>query len=314
MDRGAALDVSGVTFRHPGGSRHALDGLSFRAREATITGLLGPNGAGKTTFVSLLCGVARPQGGSIRVHGVDHRSRDARASIGYCPQELALYTTLSARENLRFFGRMAGLGGSELDGRVEWCLDAVRLQDAADKRVEAYSGGMQRRLNLATALVHGPRLIVLDEPTVGVDMESRHAIFETLEELSASGTAILYTTHYMEEVERLCEDVVVIDHGRVLTQTTTAGLLESGLASQCFRLAAEEGGAEALAADLRARGVEAEPLNGAVVEASATDLRAALHAFTALVETGRILSVETRQPTLEERFLELTRDRRRVES
>ncbi len=299
-----------MSYRHAGAAAPAVDGLSFAAREGTITGLLGPNGAGKTTFVSVLCGVRRPQLGEVRIFGQEGHTRLARRSVGYCPQELALYTTLSARENLRFFGRMAGIRGAELDRRVDWCLDAVRLSSARNQRVEEYSGGMQRRLNLATALVHAPRLLVLDEPTVGVDMTSRHAIFETLELLCAGGTAILYTTHYLEEVERLCEDVVVIDKGRLLVACPTADLVGSGLHRQRFRLSCVDGGADGVAADLVGRGFGAEAKGRSLVDASGDSLEGLLQVFARLVAAGSVTSVESKNPSLEERFLEITRERK----
>lgn len=208
------------------GSRTAVDGVSFTIAEGEAYGLLGPNGAGKTTTISMVCGLLRPDAGAVEVAGVDLRAEPARAkgAIGYVPQEIALYPDLTARENLNFFGSLYGLRGARLRERVDAALAAVGLADRAAERVERYSGGMQRRCNIAAGLLHEPRLLVLDEPTVGVDAQSRAAILDTIAALNRDGLAVLYTSHYMEEVERLCDRIGVIDQGRLVAEGTSAEL------------------------------------------------------------------------------------------
>jgi ABC-2 type transport system ATP-binding protein len=204
----------------------AVDGVSLTVASGQLLGLLGPNGAGKTTTVSMLAGLLGPDRGEVRVDG--HRlagdADPAKRRIGLVPQEIALYEELSARDNLRFFGGLYGMRGARLQRAMASALELVGLADRAHERVVTYSGGMKRRLNLAAGLLHDPDVLLLDEPTAGVDPQSRHAIFENLQALKARGTAILYTTHYMEEAERLSDRIVVMDHGRVIAENTLAGL------------------------------------------------------------------------------------------
>lgn len=210
------------------GSIVAVNGLSLAVERGEVLGLLGPNGAGKSTTVNVAVGILAPDRGSVRIDGSgDPRIPQARRRLGVAPQALALYDALSGRENLRFFGRMYGLAGSRLAERVEWSLQFVGLIDRAADRVVTYSGGMKRRLNLAAALVHDPELILLDEPTVGVDPQSRNQIFENILALKKLGRTIIYTTHYMEEAERLCDRIAVIDHGQLLALGTVDDLLET---------------------------------------------------------------------------------------
>ena len=208
------------------GSIVAVDDLSLDVRRGEVFGLLGPNGAGKSTTVSLAVGLLAPDGGQVRIEGLgDPAEPSVRQRIGVSPQTLALYELLSAEENLRFFGEVYGLSGSTLDMRVAWCLDFVGLADRKDDRVATYSGGMKRRLNLAAALVHDPDLLLLDEPTVGVDPQSRNQIFENIEALHRQGRTIIYTTHYMEEAERLCDRIAIVDHGKLLALGSVHELL-----------------------------------------------------------------------------------------
>ncbi|MBI2396679.1 MAG: ABC transporter ATP-binding protein [Xanthomonadales bacterium] len=209
------------------GSTIALQDLSLQVQAGEIFGLLGPNGAGKSTTMSLLTGLAAPDAGSVRVLGGDPRDAALRARIGLAPQSLALYENLSGRENIEFFARMFGLRGTRLAQRVDVALDFVQLADRQHDRAGTFSGGMQRRLNLAAAIVHEPELILLDEPTAGVDPQSRNALFDNVLALKAAGRTIVYTTHYMEEVERLCDRVAIIDHGRVLAVDTVPALLRA---------------------------------------------------------------------------------------
>jgi ABC-2 type transport system ATP-binding protein len=208
----------------------AVEEVSFSVEAGTLVGLLGPNGAGKTTTVSMIAGLVTPDRGEVLIDG--HRlsgdTDPAKRRIGLVPQDLALYEELSARDNLRFFGALYGLSGAALTGATESALSLVGLSERARDTVKTFSGGMKRRLNLAAGLLHDPDILLLDEPTVGVDPQSRSAIFDNLETLKARGKALLYTTHYMEEAERLADRIVVIDHGRVVADDTLAGLQARG--------------------------------------------------------------------------------------
>ncbi len=218
------LEVKGIKKRF--GEVVAVDGVDLRVSRGEMVGLLGPNGAGKTTTVSMIAGLLRPDGGEVLI-GSRPLSGDrdpAKREIGLVPQELALYEELSARENLALFGALYGLDGAEGRRAIAGALEFVGLADRSKDKVAVYSGGMRRRLNLAVALVHDPKLLLLDEPTVGVDPQSRHAIFDNLETLKQRGKALLYTTHYMEEAERLCDRLVIIDHGKVVADDTMHGL------------------------------------------------------------------------------------------
>jgi len=208
------------------GSLVAVEDVSFTVAPGQLVGLLGPNGAGKTTTVSMIAGLLTPDRGEVLVAG-SRLAGDTDASkrrIGLVPQDLALYDELTARQNLRFFGALFALRGRGLDEAIDAAVDLVGLRDRLSDRVKTFSGGMKRRLNLAAGLLHNPEILLLDEPTVGVDPQSRNAIFENLETLKSRGKALLYTTHYMEEAERLADRIVVIDHGRVIADDTLSGL------------------------------------------------------------------------------------------
>jgi ABC-2 type transport system ATP-binding protein len=204
----------------------AVDGVSFAVAPGELVGLLGPNGAGKTTTVSMVTGIVTPDGGEVLVQGARlHGDTDAKKKrIGLVPQDLALYDELSALANLQFFGALYGLAGGALRRAIGDALTLVGLADRAGDAVRTFSGGMKRRLNLAAGLRHDPDILQLDEPTVGVDPQSRNAIFDNLETLKRRGKALLYTTHYMEEAERLADRIVIIDHGRVVMDDTMAGI------------------------------------------------------------------------------------------
>ena len=206
----------------------AVDDVGFRIAEGETYGLLGPNGAGKTTSISMICGLLNRDAGEVIVDGqpVTTKSVNAKRSIGYVPQDIAIYPDLSARENLTFFARLYGIPGSQLKGRVEEVLEIIGLADRAKEKSDNFSGGMKRRLNIGIGLLHKPHLLVLDEPTVGVDPQSRNAILESVEMLSTQGMGVLYTTHYMEEAERLCDRVGIIDHGKIVAEGTRRELVE----------------------------------------------------------------------------------------
>jgi ABC-2 type transport system ATP-binding protein len=210
------------------GDNVAVKGISFTMQEGEVFGLLGPNGAGKSTVISMLTCLFPPTEGTARIYGHDvvKEANQVKRLIGIVPQDLALYPTLNARENLTFYGQMFGLGGADLKQRVETVLQYVAMTERAKDQVKTYSGGMKRRINLAVGLVHSPRLLFLDEPTVGVDPQSRNHIFESVENLNREqGMSILYTSHYMEEVERLCNRVAIVDRGLIVAQDTPKNLI-----------------------------------------------------------------------------------------
>ncbi|MGP1346460.1 MAG: ABC transporter ATP-binding protein [Phycisphaerales bacterium] len=194
----------------------ALDGLTLSAQPGEVLGLLGPNGAGKSTAIALASGMLAPESGTVRIDGMDPRRPAARRGLGLVPQSIALYDTLTPTENLVLFARIAGLDRGEARSAASRWLDRLSLSERAGHRVGSLSGGMQRRLNLAAALVHEPRLVLMDEPTANVDPQSRSVIFEVVRELRAQGRTVVYCTHYMEEAERLCDRVAVVDRGRVI--------------------------------------------------------------------------------------------------
>ncbi len=207
------------------GALRAVDDVSFEIEPGVTFGLLGPNGAGKSTTINMIVGVLEPDGGSVVIDG-GGTPAEARRVIGVAPQSIALYPEFTGIENLRFFASLYGYKGKSLARRVDWALEFAGLADRGRDRVAAYSGGMQRRLNLAAALIHEPRILLLDEPTAGVDPQSRNHLFECIEQLRADGLTIIYTTHYMEEAQRLCDRVAIMDNGRVLEMDTVDGLIQ----------------------------------------------------------------------------------------
>jgi len=219
------LEIEELTYRY--GERVAVDRVSLAVRRGEVFGLLGPNGAGKTTLISCLAGLLTPASGAMRLSGAAFTPRtrpDQRAHLGLVPQELAVYDELSARENLRLFARLQG--AADVPAAVEQGLQLAGLDGRANERVSRYSGGMKRRLNLAVALLHRPALTLLDEPTVGVDPQSRHHLFSAIEALRRAGHALVYTSHSMDEVQRLCDRVAILDHGRLAACGTPAALAE----------------------------------------------------------------------------------------
>lgn len=222
------LQVEQLVKVYRGASLPAVNGLDFSVRSGEIFGLLGPNGAGKTTAISIICTLLRQTSGRVMLCSQDTALNPSRVRglLGLAPQEIALYPTLSGRENLRYFGRLYGLSGRLLSRRIDECLALVGLSDSADTRVDAYSGGMKRRANLAAAILHTPRLLVLDEPTVGIDAQSRNMILENLKGLRDAGMTIIYTTHYMEEAQQLCSRVAVMDRGCIIATGTPEELID----------------------------------------------------------------------------------------
>jgi ABC-2 type transport system ATP-binding protein len=223
------------------GAIRAVDSVGFEVRPGEIYGLLGPNGAGKTTLISIISGLLKPDAGEVSVAGAAFWSdpQKARRIMGVVPQELAIYEELSGRENLEFWGRMAGLSSRDAKARAVELLAALTLTDRAQDAVKKYSGGMKRRINLGCALLHRPQLLLLDEPTVGIDPQARLNILEFIRNLRASGTAILYTTHYLEAAETLCQRIGIIDHGHLLAEGTLGELQERLGGDRLFALEAD---------------------------------------------------------------------------
>jgi ABC-2 type transport system ATP-binding protein len=223
------------------GAIRAVEAVSFEVRPGEIYGLLGPNGAGKTTTISMISGLLKPDAGEVSVAGIPFWSdpQKAKRIMGVVPQELAIYEELTGRENLEFWGRMAGLSARDARARTVELLAALTLTDRAKDAVKTYSGGMKRRINLGCALLHHPQLLLLDEPTVGIDPQARLNILEFIRNLRAGGTAILYTTHYLEEAETLCQRIGIIDHGRLLAEGTLAELQERLGGDRVFALEAD---------------------------------------------------------------------------
>ena len=302
--------IRGENLRKRFGELVAVDGVSFEVRDREIYGLLGPNGAGKTTTLSMICGLLAPDAGRVLIDGteLDRDPRRVKRILGVVPQEVALYEELTARENLRFWGGLYDLSGKALDDAVERSLERVGLGGRAAEPVKRFSGGMKRRLNLALGIVHGPRAVLLDEPTVGIDPQGRASVLEVVGELVASGTAVLYTTHYLEEAETLCTRIGIMDHGRILAEGTVAELKRrlgehdvvsvrgSFSAEAARRLVEGETAVRVLAAD-----------SGRLDLAAATEDGAATRVLSRILRSDLAVDdVSIRPPSLNALFLELT--------
>jgi ABC-2 type transport system ATP-binding protein len=288
----------------------AVDDVGFHIGEGETYGLLGPNGAGKTTSISIIAGLLTRDGGSVTVGGreMTTTSTDAKALLGLVPQDIAVYPDLTARENLVFFGRLYNMDGKELKARADEVLEIIGLSDRADDRSEDFSGGMKRRLNIGIGLLHKPALLILDEPTVGVDPQSRNAILESVEHLSDEGMAVLYTTHYMEEAERLCDRVGIIDHGQIKAEGTRRELVE--LVGQHDRIRLETTGpvGPAVTALASLDGVAKADGGDGSIELLVTDAGEYLtRVLSVVTEAGvSVAGVDIDEPNLESVFLHLT--------
>lgn len=292
------------------GERTVVDGVTFHIRVGETYGLLGPNGAGKTTIISMVAGLIPADAGSVTVVGepMTPTSTHPKGHIGLVPQELAIYPDLSARENLRFFGRLQGLRRKELGTRTNEVLELIGLADRAGEQTKKFSGGMKRRLNIGIGLLHRPTLLILDEPTVGVDPQSRNSILESVERLSAEGMAVLYTTHYMEEAERLCDRIAILDEGRVQAEGTRDQLvrLTGGVDRISLRGSGNTGAA---AAELKSLpGVQHVDGGGTGLVLTVRDGPSLLPAIVSGAgNAGMTLTqVEITRPDLESVFLHLT--------
>lgn len=227
MSNTAIIEIQNLTKTFKNATEPAVNGISFSINRNEIFGLLGPNGAGKTTTISILCGLFPPTSGKVLIDGknLDHQLAGIKQIIGIVPQDIALYPTLTARENLDFYGHMYGLKGRDLKLKIENWLQKLGLTDSANRQISTYSGGMKRRVNLIAGILHDPKILFLDEPTVGVDVQSRNVIIQHLKEVNKNGTTIIYTSHHMEEAESFCTRVSIIDHGKILTQGTPDELI-----------------------------------------------------------------------------------------
>ena len=292
------------------GDLTAVDDVTFTISAGETYGLLGPNGAGKTTIISMVAGILRPDAGEVLIEGVpvSTRTTEPKGRIGYVPQELALYPDLTGRENLRFFARLQGLSRTAVAQRVAHVLDVVGLADRADERAEHYSGGMKRRLHIGMGLLHEPILLVLDEPTAGVDPQSRNAIMDSIRELADSGLAILYTTHYMEEAERLCDRVGIIDAGRLVAEGTRRELVARLAERDRIALSVDGDAAGAKHAAERIPAVLGAASHGNGLELLVDNARHCLPGvLSALAEQNvHVRAVEVDEPNLETVFLHLT--------
>ena len=303
-DAALPLEIRGLSKSF--GDRRALDGVDLSLAPGEILGLLGPNGAGKTTLVRSVAGRVNPERGSVRVLGFDASDGRARSVRGWVPQEIALYALLSPRENLWTFGRYQGLTGAPLESGIRSSLDWIGLADRADEKTDKLSGGMKRRLNIAAGTIHGPRVLLLDEPTVGVDPQSRERIYAMIGELKSRGVSLVYTTHYMEEAERLCDRVAIIDYGKIIASGTKEELVRQTVGARQAGLVETVGPIPPpLAAKLSARGAS---VDGSRVRLSvgdpADEIRTLLELFHA--ERLPVRDLILKAPTLEQVFLQLT--------
>jgi ABC-2 type transport system ATP-binding protein len=304
------LEVQNLVKKY--GNIAAVDDVSFAIEEGEIFGLLGPNGAGKTTTISVLSCLLKPTSGDAIIggHSVTRESLQVREVIGVVPQDIALYNMLSARENLVFWGRMYGMGGAALKLRVDEVLAQIGLTDKANAKVETYSGGMKRRVNIGVGLLHRPRIIYMDEPTVGIDPQSRRSILETVKDLNRQGMTVLYTTHYMEEAQELSDRVGIIDHGKLIALGTQKELTQIVGEYDTLRLhIGEEDDAEQLAQAMSGIPgvVKCSAANHQVVLVAPEAEDVLAPAITHANEAGiRIRSVDIQEPNLETVFLQLT--------
>jgi ABC-2 type transport system ATP-binding protein len=221
------IEITALSKKYLDAEMYSLSDFTLSVYEGQIFGLLGPNGAGKTTLISILCGLIKPTSGHFTINGLTYakNSNDIKKIIGVVPQEYALYPTLTARENLMYFGSMYGLRGKNLRAKIDENLHLLGLFRFADKRIETFSGGMKRRVNLIAGIMHNPKVLFLDEPTVGVDVQSRNAIITYLRDLNQSGTTIIYTSHHLSEAEDFCSDIAIVDRGKMFAHATPAEMI-----------------------------------------------------------------------------------------
>ena len=295
------LTVQGARKRF--GEVTALDGASFSLRQGELLALLGPNGAGKTTLIRAISGRVQLDAGEVRLFGAPLTGRKTPPELGIVPQELAIYPSLTARENLDAFARLQGLTGGDADAQVKWALKVTALDDRASEPVKAFSGGMKRRLNIACGVIHRPRVVLLDEPTVGVDPQSRERIYDMLSELTQAGVSLLLTTHHLEEAEARCSRTVIIDHGKVIAAGTLPELVDQTVGRHRIVTLRVD---SALPAALS--GVETSAEDPRLLRARVTNVARELPALlTSVAGQGReVEDVDVRGPSLQAVFIHLT--------
>jgi ABC-2 type transport system ATP-binding protein len=292
------------------GSLTAVSDLSFEVRDGEIFGLLGPNGAGKTTTINMICGVLQPDGGRVLVDGKDIwiQPKAAKRSLGVVPQDIAVYEDLTARDNLNFWGSLYGLKGSDLRDRIDATLSRVGLAERSADRVREFSGGMKRRLNLCMGLLHDPKFLLLDEPTVGIDPQARLNILEVIRGVASGGTTVLYTTHYMEEAEELCDRIAIIDHGKILTIGTLEELARLAGEGEMVRLTGSFDGERMRETLAAVAGTKVHAVSDGRAVLSVTAEGAGLTAILPrlLDESLGVDDVSIQQPSLQSVFIRLT--------
>ncbi len=292
------------------GEVHAVQDASFNIEKGEIFSLLGPNGAGKSTTISMLSGLLKPDSGDawIMGHSISKDSAEAKAAIGVVPQDIALYEDLSARENLVFWGKMYGIGGKALTKRVDEILDIVGLADRQKHRIDTYSGGMKRRINIGVALLHKPDVVIMDEPTVGIDPQSRRNILDSVKELNAAGMTVLYTTHYMEEAQELSNKVAIMDHGKIIASGTHDELVQIVGELDKIELTVNQNGSKMIDSWQSLAGVTEITSDNGLLTLLVKDSNKVLPSIfeTASQMDTRITSVEIFEPNLETVFLHLT--------
>ncbi|HEX9643502.1 MAG TPA: ABC transporter ATP-binding protein [Acidimicrobiia bacterium] len=302
------LEATGLWKRF--GDLEAVRGVSFHIDSGETYGLLGPNGAGKTTSISMVSGLLRRDAGTVLVDGepMTTTSLAPKADVGLVPQDLAVYPDLTGRENLRFFGRLYGMRRPDLEDRIESVLEVIGLTERADDRAREFSGGMKRRLNIGIGLLHQPKLLILDEPTVGVDPQSRNAILESVEQLSGEGMAVLYTTHYMEEAERLCDRVGIIDQGEIKAEGTRRELVQMVGQLDRIRIGTSGHNDDSVSHMRRMVGVSDVSVGDGAIEVLVADAGRILAEALAVLTGGGVTvsSVAIEEPDLEAVFLHLT--------
>jgi ABC-2 type transport system ATP-binding protein len=313
------LEVDSLSKRF--GDLQAVDQVSFHVAAGEVFGLLGPNGAGKSTSMMMICGQLPADDGQVRLdgHPFNASTLNLRSLMGVVPQDLAIYPELTARENLDFFGRLYGIKGKTLKSRIDEVLSQIGLTDRAGDQSGHFSGGMKRRLNFGVALIHQPRLLILDEPTVGVDPQSRAHLLDCIRQLNADGVAVIYASHYMEEVQSICDRVAIIDHGKMIATGTIDALLDRMSSELLLRIAepsAEIRSEIEQVAEVRNSPGDGEPLTIVVSHDQQADeltLNATLTRLLQILKAGhvKLYEVETNEPNLERLFLELTGKRLR---
>lgn len=296
--------------RHSYRETPALEGIDLSIPKGAFFGLLGPNGAGKTTTINILCALLTPDEGEVSIRGFDIRKATSQAKrvLGVVPQDIALYGELSAIENLRFWGKLYGMNSVECDGRANELLDTVGLSARKQDTVDKYSGGMKRRVNLAAALMHSPSVLLMDEPTVGVDPQSRNHIFDLLQDLHQKGMTIIYTTHYMEEVERLCERAAIIDHGKIIASDSLQALREISRDHASVEIELQDNDNEELVRQIIAKSsFKVEHIKDKLVFRTGTPQVSLPEILETVTKTGlKVQKVEIHAPNLESVFLDLT--------